>query len=384
MSLEYQQNGNYSMEELMHVFGLGTKAEDEPVKIRTHDRIAFKRCRRMWDLCSQMRQHLEPIPTEQVNENLWFGSGFHFALEDYHGYNRFGDPTDAFAAYVESFPIEEKPEGWEDLLDLGIGMLDYYSRYWLPRRDEFKTLWIKDVPQVEVEFSIPIPELKEVVGKDVFYQGKLDKVVTDAFGRLWVVDYKTATRYDTSKLETDPQISAYCWAAEQWYQLPVEGMIYIQFVKNFPKPPRVLQNGMLSLDSRQSTTYALYKEALLEYYGLENKFPPKYVEFLNSLVEKETLEGDSFIRWDFVRKNAHQKAAEYRRIISEGYEMLNPNISLYTNPTRDCAWDCAFRSVCLAMDDGSDWRFILSSAFRQQSEGGEKIWRNRIKWPDQR
>jgi hypothetical protein len=61
--------------------------------------------------------------------------------------------------------------------------------------------------------------------------------------------------------------------------------------------------------------------------------------------------------------------------------MLNPELPLYPNPTRDCMWDCSFRSVCLAMDDGSDWQFILNSEFAVRNE--EDPWRKRIKWPDQ-
>lgn len=358
------------------------ETRQEPIKIRTHDRIAFRRCRRMWDFVSQMRQHLEPIPeVEKVSSPLWFGTGFHFALEDYHGYRRFKNPVDAFMAYVRCFKVDELPEDFEELIELGQGMLEYYTKYWLPKRNEFETLWIDGVPQVEVKFTIPIPELSEAVGREVVYQGTFDRVVTDALGRLWVVDYKTVSRFDTSKLETDPQISAYAWAAEQWYQKPVEGVVYMQFIKAVPKPPKILRTGWPSLDKKQKTTYALYYETLLQICGDPKKFPTDYVEFLNYLASLETPEGDNFIRWDFVRRNEYQKRAEYQSIIAEGLEMLNPNLALYKNPTRDCAWDCAFRSVCLAMDDGGDWEWLLSQSFRKQGE--EKDWRSKIKWPDE-
>ncbi|MGL5075375.1 MAG: hypothetical protein ACRDBG_05970, partial [Waterburya sp.] len=79
-----------------------------------------------------------------------------------------------------------------------------------------------------------------------------------------------------------------------------------------------------------------------------------------------------------VRRNKYQKEAEYVKIILEGREMLDPSLPLYPNPTRDCIWDCNFRSVCLAMDDGGDWNHILSTEYIQSEENH---WRKNIKFP---
>lgn len=352
--------------------------------VHTSDRILFKRCRRKWDFASSLRQHLEPDPPTDVPA-LWLGTGIHFALEDYHGYNRFGDPVEALVAYREAFREDELPEGADELIALGIGMLENY-REWLAQRNEFETLWLEGVPQVEVQFQLELTVLSEYATKlygepvTVLYQGAFDRVVVDAFGRLWVVDYKTVKNIDTNKLATDPQISAYAWAAEQWYQRPVEGVVYLQMVKDVPQPPEVLLNGSLSVNKNQKTTHALYRRALLERYP-DGRFPPKYIDFLNYLAEQETPEGNRFIRWDFVRRNTAAKLSTYNHILNEGREMIDPNISIYPNPTRDCAWDCPFRTVCVAMDEGSDWRYLVENDFRKKEEGTAE-WRNRIKWPE--
>jgi hypothetical protein len=272
------------------------------------------------------------------------------------------------------------PVDHEDLLELGHGILEYYP-IWLSQRDEYKTLWVDGVPQVEVDFSIPIPELTEYVGKEVRYEGTFDRVVTDPFGRLWVMDYKTAKQFDTLKLELDAQVSAYAWAAEQHYGRPVEGMIYLQFKKAYPKYPRKTSQG-LSVDKKQYTTARLFKLALAEMGYVPGKtLPEKYVDFINYLVEQETPEGDRFIRWDLVRRNDAAKQFEYNNIVLEGMDMLDPNLRIYPNPTRDCSWDCPYRSVHLAMMDGSDWEYILEEGFRKKEED-RRPWLSKIKWED--
>jgi len=350
----------------------------ESIAIHTHDRIAFKRCRRKWNFSSPLRQHL--TSKIESNSNTWFGSGIHFALEDYHGYRRFQSPKHAYQAYynvfLKHFP-NLLPEDHEELLGLAFGILDYYELWLSYRSSEYRTFYVDGEPQVEVEFSIEIPELTKYAGQKVVYQGAFDRIVVDPYDRLWVMDYKTVKNFDTDKLELDAQISAYCWAAEQYYGMPVEGVVYLQIKKSFPQWPKELVDGGLSVDKRQRTTHRLFKQALIEHgYDMEN-LPDKYVNYLNYLAEQETYEGDRYIRWDAVRRNEYFKQHEYQMIVLEGMDMLNPNIPLYPNPTRDCTWDCPYRTVCLAICDGSDWEFLLQQEFERKEDID---WRSKIDW----
>jgi len=339
--------------------------------IRTSDAIRYKRCRRYWDFTSGMRRHLEPANAE-YNINLWQGTAMHFALEDYHGYNRFKDPCKALEAFYHAFDPDDLPLSAEEALAQTMGMLEYYLK-WLKQRDEFRTVWIDGKPQVEVRFQIYIPELH------CFYQGTFDRIVEDSDSRVWVTDYKSAKIVDTAKLETDQQISRYSWAAERWYDIEIEGVLYQQFRKAVPQPPQTLKNGELSTNKQQKTTHTLYMETLLERFGHINKIPSKYFEMLEHLSSMESFEGDYYIRWDRVRRNEAAKAKEYEYILMEGSEMLNPELPIYPNSTRDCAWECGFRTVCISMNDGSDWEYMLDEGFRKQVESDD--WRNRIKWP---
>jgi hypothetical protein len=301
---------------------------------------------------------------------LWFGTGFHYAMEDLHGLAQHGSASDAFRYYASLFRGDDLPRESEALIEMGVSMLDYYQNMWLPRRNEFKTVYIGDKPQVEVTFSIPIPEAPG----NVFYTGTFDRVVTDPYGRYWVVDYKTAQRFDTNKLDTDPQITAYTWAASKMYGVQFEGVLYMQFLKTMADGPKVLKNGELSQAKNQGTSYALYVAALKEMFGA---IPPRYVDFVNYLASCEGPDGDSLIRRDLVRRNVAFQEAERRKIVAEIMDMANPDLPLYPNPTRDCTWDCPFRIPCISMDDGSDWGAQLAEGYVQKD--GRDGWKRKLK-----
>jgi hypothetical protein len=63
--------------------------------------------------------------------------------------------------------------------------------------------------------------------------------------------------------------------------------------------------------------------------------------------------------------------------------MLNSDLYLYPNPTRDCIWDCPLRHVCLAIDDGrnSEVALILDNEYEarpRQEDGQKEEWRMKI------
>lgn len=348
----------------------------ENLSIHTHDRITFKRCRRKWAWSSPLRDNLESKSTEN-KINLWFGSGFHFALEDYHGYRIFDSPEEALGVYYGVFNEKEIPSGGAALIETGMGMLSYYTK-WLEDRGDYTTLWLDDKPQVEIAFTLELEELHSCRGIPVYYHGTIDRIVVDKAGDLWIEDYKTAAVIDVDKLTTDPQIGAYLWAIEQYLQKPVRGMLYTQFAKSFPSEPKRLVNGDFSVDKRQKVTYKILLDALLDTYGM---VPTKYSAFLQDLADDSTPEGDRFIRRDQVIRTEREKTTTYRDIIEEGRDMLSDRIALYPNPTRDCKWDCPFRVCCICKNDMQDYQHILDLEFaeRNQTAKGEiPEWRTKL------
>ena len=355
--------------------------------IHTSDRISFKRCRRKWNWSSKLRGFMEmkvqPGP-------LWMGSGMHFALEDFHGYNNYGSATRAFAAYVHAWKVMGRNRMPDDHMELTVlcdGMMQYYDT-WLRHRNPLKTFWHNGVPQCEVTFEIPLPvdftavDMKGVAYEDVRYVGTIDRVAIDEHGRLWLIDYKSAKMFSTSHYDTDPQVTAYCWAASVLYpDHEVAGFIYQQHLKELAKPPETLKSGKLSLNKSQRTTRQLYREGLINLYGAIENAPPDYVTFLNELAASETQDEDRFIRRDWIERSVPQIEAEGEKIMLEVVDMLNPDLPLYPNPTRDCSWDCSFQSACLMIDDEGDFEGELKdiAVIRQPQNDS---WRKYLPSPD--
>lgn len=412
--------------------------------VRTSGRRVFRRCLRKWGFQSSMKMNLQRKGTEQ-NINFWFGSGIHFAMEDYFGYNRFGDPIKAFQAYYAAFPEADRPAAAGEHYYLGLGMLDYFKE-WYKRHNQdlmFQTVWLDENnqecapgtagarPLVEESFILGL-DLKTWVRRDteqivntknkqlffdeeenchyyldageefnvtweqprvyvnevpVYYHGTLDRVVRDKHGRWWIMDWKTAKGADTNKLDTDDQISAYMWAAEQWFGHPIHGFVYVQLTKDVAQPPKRLVNGTLSVDKKQKTTYALLKAELIKDYGEVRKAPSTMITFLNHLAAAEAPEGDRFIRWDLVTRTQEQKVSTYNHIIAEVSMMIQPDLYLFPNPTRDCIWDCPFRDACLMMDRGQEkeakeWLDLEFEQRPRGEDGNLDPWRENIPWPD--
>lgn len=353
------------------------------IHIHTSGRILFKRCRRKWDFASDLRRNL--VPTATVSTPLWFGTGFHFALEDFHGFQLWGSAGDAFMAYASACG-SECPYDAEELVALARGMLSHYTDWCETRHRNFRT-WTPTIDGVkklgcEVDFCINLPELKQY-GFDVQYRGTVDSIFEDTEKRLWIGEYKTAAAFDVAKLETDDQVSAYLWALSKCLPADHElgGVVYRQFKKNNPEEPTILKSGELSVNKSQRTTYAAYRRALAEMYpGVAlPQLDLKYREMLEVLSTQETEEGNAFVNQRLVYRSSNALQAQHNKILMDSFEMLN-SPAITTNPTRDCAWDCPYREVCIGMDEGLDWERMLTMGFVSREKGAE-LWRQRLQIP---
>jgi hypothetical protein len=350
-----------------------------PYRIRTSERTVFRRCRRLWAWQSPSRFNRS---VDEVVDHFWFGTGVHYALEDFHGWNKYGSPEVAFLAYVAATKATGKlPPTYLELTDMGVGLLQYYSTYWLRNRRPFKIFWVDGKPQVEVRFEIQLPILAPD-GDSIVYHGTIDGVAEDDDGQLWIVEYKTAKLFRTYHFDVDDQITSYCWAAYCIYDRPIAGVIYLQFKKKLPQYPRILANGKISVDKGQGTTATMYRQAILDIYGEVKNAPPENVRFLNNLVIDETEDSDLFIRRDFIERNEYQIGAQGEKILLEAADMVNPDLPLYPNPSQQCGWQCPLQSVCVAMDDGSDFESLLGSLTVDREEE-DRSWRNLLPPPDQ-
>lgn len=360
--------------------------------IRTSDRITYRRCRRKWDWSYSGRHNLR---SKSESAPFWLGSGFHFALEDYHGYHKFEHPSDALSAYERATRKSGLilPNDIKDMLELGRGMLSYYES-WLINRERLKTLWIDGVPQVEVNVLIEIPKedllragcSQKVLDlyTQILYSSTLDRITIDSYNRLWINEYKSAKNYQWYHLDTDQQVTSYSWIAHIKYpQYEIAGTCYQQHKKRAPEPPAFLASTkMFSTSKRQKTTYALYYTALQNLYGPDkSRWPQPNREYLDYVMQNESEGGDSLIKRDYVERNEFQIKNEYQKMLMEVSEMLDPDLQIYPNPTRDCQWDCPFKLPCVHLDSDADWVSELHSSTMNRS-AEEAQWRKYLVTPD--
>ncbi len=350
--------------------------------LRTSDRGAFKRCRRKWSWQSPLRRNLA---IKDSPSYFWIGSGGHYALEDFHGYNYFKHPVEAFNAYVAACKIAQQkrgyglPDDWEEQTTLAQGILENYL-IWGTNRDTYETAWFDGVPQVEITCHIPLP-IDPPPGFDkIVYQFTLDRLVVIE-GEYWILDWKFYKQFSQADLEFDAQMSAYIWAAYASFDVPIAGGILHEFKKKIPNAPKVLATGKLSTAAAQGTTHGLYRQALIDLYGTSEKAPRANLKCLNDLAMRESGDRDDFIKRAKTRRTIRQQEAEGTKILMEAQDMCNPDLPLYPNPTRDCSWECNLQDVCLMIDRDDDWEFTLEDLTVQRTqEAGE--WRQYLKLPE--
>lgn len=356
----------------------GVDKKERVAVIRTSDRLMFRRCRRRWGWNSHLRGNIGP---KQSPGPLWMGTGFHFALEDMHGLNRWGSASNAMRIYKEATlraarrDLRRLPGDIDELTELACGMLDYYEKQWLRTRDPLKTFVWKGVPQLEVNFRVDVPFDAKPFGYDrVVYSGTLDRVAEDDHDQLWIVEYKTAKSVSTMHFENDTQVSAYCWAGNFLYDRPITGVIYQQHRKEIPHQPKILANGRLSQDKAQLITHSSLRAVMQNIYGSVENAPQDYKVLLQYFVDIETSDADKFVMRHRIRRNNHQCEAEGNKILMEIGEMLDPNLPLYPNPDRTCAFMCPFNGTCTSVDDGSDWEYELEILMQERDKEYDK-WR---------
>ena len=349
--------------------------------IRTSDRSSFKRCRRKWAWSSGLKQNRS---IKDAPSYFWIGTGGHFALEDYHGYNHFGHPVEAFNAYTaacKEFHRKHKrglPDDWEEQTTLAQGILEHYL-IWMQHREPHKTVWVDGQPQVEIKCEIELPVTPPPGYDRVVYQLTLDRLV-EIDGEYWITDYKFYKQFGQDNLEYDQQMGAYIWGAQTIFDRPIAGAILHELVKNVPHEPKILSSGKLSYDKRQSTTHRIYREALINMYGAVEKAPKPNVDCLNDLAHQEGTDRDKFIKRSWTRRTELQQQAQGSMILLEAVDMCNPDLPLYPNPTRDCSWDCSLRDICLMMDRDDDWDSLLEDLTVIDSEE-TTTWRDHLVLP---
>lgn len=294
------------------------------MRISSSDINAFLRCRRRWDYSSDNRQHLEsitPVPA------LFLGTGVHDALEAFYKEEAL-DPATYFEGWVierlaeyEMAGINYNVETLQKSAALGYAMLQgYVEEYGADPhadRDGIRLL------TTEQEFALPIPATEGGL-----FVGRLDGLMEDARGLVWVFETKTYTQAPRVFSPILQQV-AYVWAAN-----------------------RLVRSGAfahLGLEPTRRVYGTLYN-------GLRKQTPGPRVTvplFLREWVARTQQELYLF-EGDLARI--------YRA-------MSDPALEIYPTYSDDCSW-CGYRSPCEAASLGEDEASLLKLEYRVQPSRG--------------
>ena len=349
--------------------------------VRTSDRLQWKKCRRSHHFGSIMHRNLVPVRTAKPLE---FGTDWHEGMACLYDPDTWAlvrnlktrgpilesvrqvfinannthmkKNADEATGYID----QEVRDDYVEREALGLGMLDGYFS-WQIDIDNFTPT------HIEVDFEVPIIDdagnemLCMCHGWPVMYQGRLDGIVQDSFGWYWILEHKTAAQLaDTQHLQLDEQTGSYAWAVQQMLGIRVQGVIYNEAVKKVAHPPLELmstrQGRNFSVNKQQDTTYELALTTLTK----AGEDLDLYDDFLTYL----KLQGNKFYRRTQVHRNIHELQDQGRRIYWEAREMLDPGTVPYPNPSRFNCMMCSFRQPCIAMNDGSDYEFLLEEDYR--------------------
>lgn len=316
--------------------------------LRTTERRDFKRCPQRWWWA--WREGLRPKGTP--SDALWFGIGVHLALAHYYapGRKRRKDMIDLWDAYCDQDQLSRLIRTEKEELGLGEEYVQAKALgramligYMLEYRGDKE--W--DVISTEEPFQVTI--LDDDGEPVAVFCSTYDGVYWDKADKSYkLMEHKTAKAITVGHLGMDDQGGAY-WAVANSV-LRDKGILKGQeFIKGINY--NFLKKSLPDERPRNADGQHLNKD------GSVSKIQPK------PLYERH-----------FVRRTPAQRKVQLGRIATE-VETMNEfryrNLSLYKNPTRDCAWDCAFLQMCELHDSGADWKEFRSAVYTRQDPYSE-------------
>ncbi len=370
-----------------------------PHSIHTSERRSFRACRRRHKFA-----YVDGYVPVQQPRPLEFGIAFHIGMEQIFepatwdvttpeqkaeaASRAFSEECDKQRAqYLRMNELTELPamveEDYEARVQLGTGMFEYYVAEVHPRFDS----WFRPV-YVEVPFSVQIdnpddpgnplrctasPYCGQGHSNDptsddslVLFEGRVDAIVQHRqHGGYFIWDHKTAATVtaDLSFLDTDDQISSYCWALGHVLNIDIRGFIYQQLRKDYPKPPKILKrsrNGkILSTDKNQATDAALFQQTAEE-CDPEAWQAGLYAEYMAYL---QASDAALYYTRSVVRKSRDELVSVGHNISMEAADMVDRNVRRYPNASRFSCNTCAYREPCISMNRNEDHLYYLSTEF---------------------
>lgn len=198
-----------------------------------------------------------------------------------------------------------------------------------------------------------------IIGGWIEYAAVADAVVQTKDNKVWLMEHKTASKLsDHEPMLLDEQCSAELLVFEH---LSPVGVLFTVIRKAVPAVPKLVKDGsrLNKQVKLESTDYDTYLGAIRE-YGLKEE---DYAEELRILQHA----ANKFVTRIKVTRNQAQLKSITERIKLEAEDMAS-NPRIYPNFSFMCLRTCSFRDVCLAMESGDDWEFLLNTYYQKKKD----------------
>jgi hypothetical protein len=384
---------------------------EDVLDVSVTERAAFRTCRRRWNL-----ETLENLTPKAPNWALTFGTGIHAALEALY-LDRLDRVAEAKAAKSAHKALDDwhketdkktreslgalfnidVEEELNEYLALGHGMIDNYLLFDKQEKETWKVLSVegrvrkgalksdppkhsggKRYPEVLLHESgrllVPIIDTSTMAPfeDEPALSARIDLTIERKAPRsgLWIVDHKSAASAPSEEgVDFDDQVTGYCYVVWRLTGIIPKGVIYNVLMKQVPKEPRMVQTG-LSTAKDQLTTADQYRQALKDNGLMKGSkvTSEKHAECLNALLARGWA---PFFRRVEVSRNEHELYQFEQRLSQEYKDMLEASESpklLYPNPSTWWCPSCSVRSICRAIEDGSDYMDIINNRFMQAED----------------
>lgn len=216
----------------------------------------FRQCPR-----EAMYKYHERLSPKIASVPLTRGKWIHSCLEEHYSGGDWKVPHKKLTAEFSKLMDEEKDKLGDLPREIELLLVSYFWHYGDPEVAQYDDWEVLEVEKL-IEAVMPNGHL---------FRGKVDMIIRDSLGRIWIVDHKTHKRFPNWEYRLlDEQSTMYTWATRQ-NGIPVEGFIW-NYISTAHLPKyNVLKNGKafyaksLTADSTYPAFTRAIKAAKAEY-----------------------------------------------------------------------------------------------------------------------
>lgn len=331
---------------------------------------SFRECRRRWLYGTHLGYQTRSTAVE-----LWFGDLMHAALQVF---TEKGVKA-AVKHWLKTFDLglvdvkesygglwEEAQSMYAEYREMGAAMLQNYELFVEAMGVEMDTIHMEQRVWVPIREPGTVKKGEWVPGKPVGVKltARMDRVVgIDA--EHYILDYKTGSAPSGKALEIADQPTGYSYIHWRITDEVPAGVFIEGLMKKLPEEPRILKNGTLSTAKNQNTLPALY-EATMKRMGLMRS-----AEHLQCLAALQEQGWDGYFEREMTQRNGDQILNYEKHLYYVVQDMLavvaDPE-KAYPSPSQMRCPRCPLINVCMAMEDGGDYEYLLETQFEINTE----------------